>query len=1095
MNPVPRLLLSTAACFVVVGTTSAAPLPPPTTGETIVFLGNGLPEREQNYGRWETEFYQRFPDANLVIRNLGYQGDTPAFRPRPGQRDQWAFPGAAEFRPEFSMHFGRGHYDKPDDWLKLVKADTIIAFFGFNEAFDGPDHVERFRAELTAFVKHTLGQQYNGRSAPKLVLVSPIAFEDRSRDYDLPKGDAENRNFALYTDAIRAVAEANELTFVDLFSASKRLYSRNRKPLTVNGSHLNDDGYAATAAPLVEGIYGSGRHRAKAKDDALHAAVQEKIWMWFNDYRMLNGVHVHGQRYRPYGNVNYPEEIEKIRQMTALRDQKIWDVAQGRTTDLAVDDSKTRPLTPIETNFKPEIKYLDEAEALKSFTLLPGYEIGLFASEKEFPDMRNPVQMSFDNKGRLWVSVLHSYPHYVPGGTRPNDKILILEDTNGDGRADKQIVFADGLSLPIGFEITPEGVYASEEPNLILLKDHDGDDRADEKIILLGGFDSHDTHHAISAYTADASGAFYMCEGRFLHSQVETPYGARRCNDGGVWRFDPQSWRLERWSQADYNNPWGVTFDEWDQGYISDASSGDNFWALPVSAKMPYGIEIPKVDQFAPKRARPTSGTEFVSSRHFPDDVQGHFMICNSIGFLGVSYHDVWEEGSGFYGKVAGDLLSSTDPNFRPVDLETAPDGSLYIVDWHNALVGHMQHSARDPNRDTAHGRIYRITYPSRPLVTPPKIEGASIAQLLENLKLPEYRARYRTRRELREHPANKVIPAVKKWAAALDQKDPNYERYLCEALWATWAQNQVDRDLLQQCFSARSHQARAAAAQVLRHAWRKFPDSAAMFLRAANDPHPRVRLEAIVAASWLDNPTGARIALEAVKQPFDRWMGPVFDLIMKRTLADDVKELERTGALAVSLTDNPRATDFLAGKLDLAKIAPTEETKPQGPTRKLTDAEQKVYELGQEIFRRDGHCASCHQPNGAGLPNIYPPLVAKNNPWVTDSDERLIKIVLKGLWGPMELAGQQFDPGKGVPPMPGFGPVLNDDEIAAVINYVRQSFGNDLPFIAPATVQAVRAKTENRRDFYLVEDLMKEHPIPGWQEWQKAASKVESFE
>ncbi len=129
---------------------------------------------------------------------------------------------------------------------------------------------------------------------------------------------------------------------------------------------------------------------------------------------------------------------------------------------------------------------------------------------------------------------------------------------------------------------------------------------------------------------------------------------------------------------------------------------------------------------------------------------------------------------------------------------------------------------------------------------------------------------------------------------------------------------------------------------------------------------------------------------------------------------------------------------------------------------------------------------------DGLGMPSMYPTL-AKSE-WLTH-DERLIKIVLKGLWGPMQLAGQQFDPGRGVPPMPGFGPVLNDDEIAAVINYVRQSFGNDLPMIAPATVQAVRAKTENRRDFYLVEDLMKEHPIPGWQEWQKAATKVESFE
>lgn len=1086
----PRLSFALLS-VVSISALTASPLPPPDRGETIVFIGNGLPERAQNFGRWETAFYQRFPESDLVIRNMGYQGDTPAFRPRPGQPDQWAFEGAARFRPEFEMHLGQGHYDKPDEWLKVVEADTIVAFFGFNESFDGPDRVDNFRAELAAFAKHTLEQQYNGESAPKLVLASPIAFEDLSATEDLPDGREENRNLILYTQAIREVAAELDLTFVDLFTPSRRAFEESEAPLTTFGSHLNDAGYAATASALVDGIYGPGENGSEADPELLHAAVEEKIWMWFNDYRMLNGVHVHGRRYRPFGNVNYPEEIEKIRQMTALRDRKIWEVARGETTDLTVDDSQTRELTPIETNYRRPIEYLSEEEALESFTLLPGYEISLFASEDQFPEMRNPVQMSFDSRGRLWVSVLHSYPHYVPGGTRPNDKILILEDTDKDGRADEMTVFAEGLSLPIGFEITPHGVFASEEPNLILLKDHDGDDRADEKIVLYGGFDSHDTHHAISAYTSDASGALYMSEGRFLHSQVETPYGPQRCNDGGVWRFDPKNWRLERYSQVDYNNPWGVAFDEWEQGYISDASGGENFWALPLSAKMPYGIEIPKVDQFAPRRARPTSGSEFVSSRHFPDEAQGNFMICNSIGFLGVSYHDVWEEGSGFYGEHIGDLVSSTDPNFRPVDLETAPDGSLYLVDWHNALVGHMQHSARDPNRDSSHGRIYRITHPSRPLVPEPKIAGEPIPQLLENLKLPEYRARYRTRRELAGRPAEQVLPAVKEWAASLDQADEHYERYLCEALWATWAQNAVDVDLLRQCLAARSHQARAAAVQVLRFTHHRVPNSNALFLQAANDSHPRVRLTAIVAASWLDNPAGARIALETLRHPFDRWMGPVFELIMKTTLADDAQVARASGALA----GNPNALRFLDGTFEIAKAPPTEDNQSQGPTRELSAADQKVYELGREIYHRDGHCVSCHQSNGKGLPKIYPTLLAANNDWVAKDEERLIKLVLKGLWGPMEIAGEAFDPGQGVPPMPGFGPILNDEEIAAVISYVRQSFGNDLSLIQPEQVKRVRAATADRRDFYMVEELMQEHPIPGWENWRKSASPANSFE
>jgi hypothetical protein len=260
-------------------------------------------------------------------------------------------------------------------------------------------------------------------------------------------------------------------------------------------------------------------------------------------------------------------------------------------------------------------------------------------------------------------------------------------------------------------------------------------------------------HDLLSHISKDKATQNYLLEGRFLHSQVETPYGPRRCNDGGVWRFDPKAFRLERYSQSDYNNPWGIAFDRWEQAFISDASNGLNWWGLPVSAKMPFGIEIEKSQTFVPKRSRPTSGSEFISSRHFPDAMQGQFMICNSIGFLGIGLSSVAEDQTGFTGKLAGDLVASNDPNYRPVDLEFAPDGSLYFVDWHNALIGHMQHNARDPKRDRDHGRIYRITYPSRPLVVPAKVAGASIPELLENLKLPEYRTRYRTRRELARPP------------------------------------------------------------------------------------------------------------------------------------------------------------------------------------------------------------------------------------------------------------------------------------------------------------------------------------------------------
>ncbi len=1054
---------------------------PPAKAERIVFIGNGLAERDVYFSRMETEFHLRYPDSDLFIRNMGRPGDTPGFRPHPARVSQWAFPGAEKFHPELAQHNGKGFFPTPDEWLTHLKADTIVAFFGLNESYDGPHRVANYEAELDAFVVHTLSKAYNGKSAPRLVLVSPIAFENLSAQRDLPNGEKENASLALYTAAMERVAKKHGLTFVDLFTPTKALYTKAPQPFTINGFAPTEAGYTQLGGMLATGMFSHQAPQSKADPALVNAAVQQKDWFWNNDYNLVNGVHTHGQRYNPYGPQNYPDEVKKTRGMMALRDDLIHAVASGKKSDLAVDDSKTHQLPPVPTNFAVKddkgkmgsTTYIPPEKAEDTFTMAPGYKVDLFASESDFPTLKNPVQMSFDNKGRLWVAVMPTYPHYRPGDPMPDDKLVIYEDTNNDGKADKETVFADGLHLPIGFEIAPEGVYVSQEPNLGLLIDDNKDDKADRMEILMHGFDTHDTHHAISAYCADASGAFYLCEGRFLHSQVETPYGPRRVNDGGVWRFDPKSFRLERYSQADYSNPWGISFNYWEQCHISDASPGENWWGLPVSAKMPYGIEIPKVEQFVPKRSRPTSGAEFVSSRHFPDEQQGDFMICNSIGFLGISFGKPKDDGSGYIGTANGDLLTSKDGNFRPVDLEFAPDGSLYVIDWHNPLIGHMQHNARDPNRDHDHGRIYRITYPGRPLVAPAKVAGASIPELLENLKLPEYRTRYRTRRELRGHPATEVIPAVKAWAAKLDKTDPYYEHHLCEALWATWAQNQPDADLLRQCLTAQRPEARAAAVSVLRFNPEKVPGATDLLLQAARDAHGRVRLEAIVGASWLDDADGARIALEALKLPLDRWMGPVTDHILKHTLTDDIAALQKAGRL--SLADNPNAAGYLAGTYKIEAAPPSADDISYGPTRKLRGPQKKIYELGKSVFTRDAHCATCHQPNGQGMPNIYPSL-AKTD-WIED-DERLIKIALKGLWGPIEVNGQKFDPTKGTPPMMGFAPLLNDEELAAVLSYVRQSFGNDGEFVSPEKVKQVREATKDRVNFYMVDEILKEHPL-----------------
>ncbi len=1017
---------------------------PPSKGERVVLIGNGLAERDVYYGRIETELALRYPEHALFFRNMGHVGDTPGFRPHPSRASQWAFPGAEKFHPGLNVHKGQGFFPTPDQWLTHLKVDTLVAFFGYNESFDGPAKVANFEAELDAWVLHTLSKAYNGEAAPRLVLVSPIAYENQSAQRDLPDGVKENANLALYTKAIASVAKKHSLTFIDLFSPTQALYRTAREPLTTGGFIPNDEGYQHVAKLLATGLYGEQARVARADPALVHGAVKQKDYFWNNDYNLVNGVHAYGRRYGPYGPQNYPDEVKKTREMTALRDTVIHEVARGKKTDLAVDDSQTHALPAVPTNYQPSIKngttqILPADEGVAALTVPAGYKVELFASEKEFPHLANPMQLSFDNRGRLWVAVMPAYPAYRPGDALPNDKILIYEDTDGDGKADKETVFADHLYLPIGFEFAPEGVYVSQEPNLVLLRDTNGDDKADRREIILGGFDTHDTHHAISAYTADPSGAFMLCEGVFLHSNVETPYGPVRCVDGGFFRYSPQRGMLERTVQMSIPNPWGYVFDRWGQDFFLFTSGTNMNWSLPMQVKPTFGSKTPATVDLIPaaEKVRPTSGLEIISSRHFPDEVQGDIILANAIGFLGIKQHQIEDDGTGWKTTFRQDLLTSTDRNFRPVDLEFAPDGSLYVVDWHNVLIGHMQHNARDPMRDHNHGRIYRITYPSRPLVKPAQIAGAPLATLLENLKEPESRTRYRTRREIRNHPVATVLPAVKKWAAA--QTDTHAK---LEALWTTWGLNAVDEPLLRELLASPDFHARAAAVRVLRYNTHRIADHAALLEKAATDAHGRVRLEAIVAASWLPEvPPAQKIVALGSAQPLDRWS----------------KDVAKTAA------------NRLAGVTEAEKPEHPQLTAPLH----LNTAGQEQYLAGQQIYLREGHCVTCHQVDGKGLDPAFPSLA--NSPWVTDDAERLIKLTLYGLMGPLEVNGKKYD---GQVPMTPFGGMLKDDELAAVLTFVRNSFGNDAAPIKADDVQKVRAANPGRMMLYTTEELLKEHPL-----------------
>ena len=886
----PRLLSVFLALLLAPTTIGSAAELELKQGDHICLVGNALGERMQHQNQWETLLHQRFPDLDLTVRNLCFPGDEPYTRIR-------------------SMNFG-----DPDSHLAHSGASVVLYFFGFNESFAGEQGLDDFAADMTRLVRHTQQQDYSGDGPPRIVLVSPIALEDTG-DRNLPDGGEHNRRLARYTETLAEVADETGVGFVDLFAPTRQLFQGIAERLTLNGAHLNAAGYAALAPILDEGLFGPGG--PEKVDPELHAAVDDKNFHWWHRYRAVNGYSIYGARGKAgfdgtYRNRDVMERERAILdEMTANRDARIWALARGESVPAEVDDSNTLPLINPKTNVGvPDdpnarrgklgtLEYLTPEEQLTRFELPPGYEIQLVASEQQFPELANPVALNFDNRGRLWVSTMQSYPQWKPK-TELDDKLLILEDYDGDGATDECKVFAGGLHQPTGFELGRDGVYVAQQPDILYLKDTDGDDRADVRRRQLVGFDSADSHHGIAAFEWGPGGNLYFQEGTFKFSQVESPYGLTRLHEAGVWRYDPRTARVGVHINFAFSNPWGHVFDRWGQNFIGDASPGYSYWAAPISGRIDFPLKHPGGSQhrriadetggdpdyqfprFYKKRTRPLAGCAILSSRHFPPEVQGNYLVTNCIGDRAVLNHEVREDGSGFAGTEVPPIVSGKDGNFRPVDLQVAPDGSLYIIDWHNALIGHLQHNLRDPNRDHSHGRIWRVTYPSRPLVQPAKIEGQPVADLLELLKLPEDRTRYRARRELAERETAEVTAGLESWLESLDEADPESTHHRLEALWVYQSHNVVNETLLDALLSCEDHRARAPATRVLSFWLDQVPEPLEKLRPRVHDDHPRVRVEAVRALSFMDGVDAIETALGVLEHEMDEYLQYTLDETMR---------------------------------------------------------------------------------------------------------------------------------------------------------------------------------------------------------------------
>lgn len=502
----------------------------------------------------------------------------------------------------------------------------------------------------------------------------------------------------------------------------------------------------------------------------------------------------------------------------------------------------------------------------KSFIVADGFEVNLFAAD---PILAKPLQINFDAAGRLWMASSEVYPQIEPGKTA-NDKVLILEDRDGDGRADKTTVFADGLLIPTGIEPGDGGAYVANSTELLHFQDTNGDGKADRKRVVLSGFGTEDTHHILHTLRWGYDGQLYFNQSIYIHSHILTPHGVRRLGGGGIWEFRPETMELDVFIRG-LVNPWGHHFDRWGQSFATDGAGGEGInYCLPGAyyVTAPDAVRILQgLNPGSPKDC----GLEVASGRHLPESWQGN-LLTNDFRGNRVCRYIVSEDGAGYASREQVELIKTKHVAFRPIDIKMGPDGAIYIADWYNPIIQHGEVDFRDPRRDHTRGRVWRVTAKGRPLVPRPKLVGASTESLLEALKAPEDWTRVHAKRVLKERGA-RVLPALAAWVKQLDPAGADVEHERLEALWTYQSLDTVEPELLASLLRAKDHRVRAAATRVVRHWHSRLADPVGLLAAQVEDDHPRVRLEAVRALAQIPGSRSADVALKALDRPVDRFL------------------------------------------------------------------------------------------------------------------------------------------------------------------------------------------------------------------------------